>query len=142
MAWHLLLLEDEASVREAFCTTSAGTRVCGADGRRRARPLDCCVHSEPDILIVDLVMPNLSGLDVLARVPADVARSAGHVLTARRRSAPAVEAMRPGAFDFVAKSIDMDDSLTHPAQGDRILTLQRQVQVHMVRMPPGTRWIA
>ena len=68
MAWQLLLVEDEASVREAFALrlTDQGYLVQTAGSGEDA--LTLLRTFEPDILVLDLVMPNLSGLDVLARV--------------------------------------------------------------------------
>ena len=86
--------------------------------------------SEPDMLILDLVMPNLSGLEVLARAKQLLPALPVIVLTARGTVKDAVEAMRLGAFDFVAKSIEMDDLLHTLRRATDYLTLQRQVQLH------------
>ena len=130
MAWHLLLLEDEASVREAFALRlrDQGYMVQTAGSGEEA--LGLLRSFEPDLLVVDLVMPNLSGLDVLARVKQQLPALPVIVLTARGTVKDAVEAMRLGAFDFVAKSIDMDDLLHTLRRATELLTLQRQVQLH------------
>ncbi len=52
------------------------------------------------------------------------------VLTARGTVKDAVEAMRLGAFDFVGKSIDMDDLHLTLRRATDLLTLRRQVQLH------------
>ncbi len=130
MAWQLLLVEDEASVREAFSLRLAaqGYLVQTAGSGEDALTL---LHSfEPDILVLDLVMPHLSGLDVLARVKQTTPELLVIVLTARGTVKDAVEAMRLGAFDFVAKSIDMDDLHHTLRRATDLLTLRRQVQLH------------
>ncbi|EQD54878.1 Signal transduction response regulator, receiver region domain protein, partial [mine drainage metagenome] len=63
----------------------------------------------PDILILDMVMAGMSGLDVLKEVRSQDSEIPVVVLTARGTVKDAVEAMRLGAFDFVTKSIDMDE---------------------------------
>jgi two-component system response regulator AtoC len=130
MAWHLLLLEDEASVREAFALRlrDQGYVVQTAESGEDA--LGLLRSFEPDVLVADLVMPNLSGLEVLARVKQLSPALPVIVLTARGTVKDAVEAMRLGAFDFVAKSIDMDDLLHTLRRATEFLTLQRQVQLH------------
>ena len=130
MAWHLLLLEDEASVREAFALRlrDQGYVVQTAESGEEA--LGLLRSFEPDVLVVDLVMPNFSGLEVLARVKQLSPALPVIVLTARGTVKDAVEAMRLGAFDFVAKSIDMDDLLHTLRRATEFLTLQRQVQLH------------
>lgn len=130
MAWQLLLVEDEASVREAFALrlTAQGYFVQTAGSGEDA--LTLLRSFEPDILVLDLVMPNLSGLDVLARVKHTTPELLVIVLTARGTVKDAVEAMRLGAFDFVAKSIDMDDLHLTLRRATDLLTLRRQVQLH------------
>jgi len=130
MAWQLLLVEDEASVREAFALrlTSQGYLVQTAASGEEA--LTILRSFEPDIIVVDLVMPNLSGLDVLARVKQTAPELLVIVLTARGTVKDAVEAMQFGAFDFVAKSIDMDDLHHALRRATDLLMLRRQVQLH------------
>ena len=129
MAWQILLVEDEPSVREAFVLrlTDHGYLVQAARSGEEA--LSALPTFEPDILVVDLVMPNLSGLDVLARVKQLMPHLPIIVLTARGTVKDAVEAMRLGAFDFVAKSIDMDDLLHALRRATDLLALRRQVQL-------------
>ena len=130
MAWQLLLVEDEATVREAFALrlTDQGYLVQTAGSGEDALVL--LRSFEPDILVLDLVMPHLSGLDVLARVRQTTPEILVIVLTARGTVKDAVEAMRLGAFDFVAKSIDMDDLYHTLHRATDLLSLRRQVQLH------------
>ncbi|ALA59652.1 sigma-54-dependent transcriptional regulator [Nitrospira moscoviensis] len=129
MTWHLLLVEDEESVREAFALrlTDHGYVVQTAGSGEEALAL--LRAFEPDILVLDLVMPNLSGLDVLARVKQTSPNLLVILLTARGTVKDAVEATKLGAFDFVAKSIDMEDLNHALARATEFLTLQRQVRL-------------
>jgi len=124
------LLEDEASVREAFALRLRDHGYVVQTAGSGEEALALLRSFEPDMLVVDLVMPNLSGLDVLARVKHLLPSLPVIVLTARGTVKDAVEAMRLGAFDFVAKSIDMDDLLHTLRRAADYLTLQRQVQLH------------
>lgn len=129
MTWQLLLVEDEASVREAFALrlSAHGYLVQTASSGEEA--LGLLRTSEPDILVLDLVMPNLTGLDVLARVKQTSPNLLVILVTARGTVKDAVEATKLGAFDFVAKSIDMEDLLHALTRARQLLTLQRQVHV-------------
>jgi two-component system, NtrC family, response regulator AtoC len=129
MAWQLLLVEDEASVREAFALRLGdhGYMVQTASSGEEA--LGLLRTTEPDILVLDLVMPNLTGLDVLARVKQTSPNLLVILVTARGTVKDAVEATKLGAFDFVAKSIDMEDLLHALSRATQLLTLQRQVHV-------------
>lgn len=130
MAWQILLVEDEASVREAFALrlSDHGYMVQTADSGEEA--LSLLRTFEPDILVLDLVMPNLSGLDMLARVKRQFPHLLVILLTARGTVKDAVEATKLGAFDFVAKSIDMEDLLHALHRATELLALQRQVHLH------------
>jgi len=128
MTWQLLLVEDEQSVREAFALrlSDQGYQVQTAGSGEEA--LAVLKTFEPDILVLDLVMPNLSGLDVLSRVKPLFPNLLVILLTARGTVKDAVEATKLGAFDFVAKSIDMEDLQHALTRATELLTLQRQVR--------------
>lgn len=129
MTWQLLLVEDETSVREAFALrlSDHGYMVQTASSGEEA--LGLLRTTEPDILVLDLVMPNLTGLDVLTRVKQTSPNLLVILVTARGTVRDAVEATKLGAFDFVAKSIDMEDLLHALTRATQLLTLQRQVHV-------------
>lgn len=129
MTWQLLLVEDEASVREAFALRLADQGYAVQMAGSGEECLTLLKSFEPDILVLDLVMPNLSGLDVLKRVKQTSPNLLVILLTARGTVKDAVEATRLGAFDFVAKSIDMEDLQHALTRATQLLTLQRQVHL-------------
>ena len=130
MAWQILLVEDEESIRVAFALRLTGQGYFVQTAGSGEDALALLGSYEPDILVLDLVMPNLSGLDVLARVKQVMPNLPVIVLTARGTVKDAVEAMRLGAFDFVAKSIDMEDLHHTLRRATDLLALRRQVQLH------------
>ena len=133
MAWSILLVEDQQSVREAYTLhlKDLGYLVhAAASGEEALALLDSVA---PDLMVLDLVMPHMSGLEILARV-----RKAGKdlpviMLTARGTVRDAVEAMRLGAYDFVAKTIDMDDLQLALQRVTEFLSVARQIQVQSTR---------
>ncbi|MDX2252078.1 MAG: sigma-54 dependent transcriptional regulator [Nitrospira sp.] len=129
MTWQVLLVEDEPSVREAFALRLNGQGYAVQTAESGDEALRLLRSFEPDILVLDLVMPNLSGLDVLARVKQAWPQLLVILLTARGTVRDAVEATKLGAFDFVAKSIDMEDLQHALRRATELLTLQRQVHL-------------
>jgi two-component system, NtrC family, response regulator AtoC len=133
MVWTILLVEDQQSVREAYTLhlTNLGYVVHpAASGEEAMALLD---STTPDLMVLDLVMPHMSGLEILAKV-----RQAGKdlpviMLTARGTVRDAVEAMRLGAYDFVAKTIDMEDLQLALKRVTEFLAITRQVQVQSTR---------
>ena len=62
----------------------------------------------PDVILLDLVMPGRSGLELLAELAERGVRAPVIVLTATNTVNAAVEAMKQGAADFVTKPFELD----------------------------------
>jgi two-component system response regulator PilR (NtrC family) len=104
----ILVVDDERSIREllAIVLGREGYEVRLAENGGRAIEL---LEREPiDILISDIKMPDMSGVDVLRaakRVDQDIL---GIMITAFASTETAVEAMRLGACDYLSKPFDID----------------------------------
>jgi two-component system response regulator PilR (NtrC family) len=104
----ILVADDERSMREllAIVLRREGYDVLLAENGREAVAL---IEKEPiDLLISDIKMPDLSGVDVLRaakRVDQDIL---GIMITAFASTETAVEAMRLGACDYLSKPFDID----------------------------------
>ncbi len=109
----ILVIDDEAGLREllGLLFRKYGYLVEGAPSGEEG--LDRYDRWQPDLVITDLNMPGIDGLEVLRQVKARAAKSARDVpvllLTAFGSTATAVEAMREGAFDYVAKPFHNDE---------------------------------
>lgn len=108
--------------------TTSGTRVLIVDddpaSRRlvevRLRPLGCNIATAengeralsairkdpPDLILLDLQMPRMSGLEVLRALRKEGINVPAIVITAHGSIETAVEAMKEGAYDFITKPID------------------------------------
>jgi two-component system, NtrC family, response regulator PilR len=104
----ILVVDDERSMREllAIVLKREGYDVLLADSGRAAVST---LEREPvDILISDIKMPDLSGVEVLRaakRIDQDIL---GIMITAFASTESAVEAMRLGACDYLSKPFDVD----------------------------------
>jgi two-component system response regulator PilR (NtrC family) len=107
-AARILVVDDERSMREllAIVLRREGYEVLLAASGRDAIAI---IEREPlDLLISDIKMPDLSGVDVLRaakRVDQDIL---GIMITAFASTDTAVEAMRLGACDYLSKPFDVD----------------------------------
>jgi len=106
MAQHILIVDDDPVQRRLLETaiTRAGMAVVTAPGGQPA--LDLLTGPRGDqiaLMLLDLVMPDMDGLTVLAKVRASHPELPVIVLTAKGGIDSAVEAMRAGASDFLVK---------------------------------------
>jgi DNA-binding response OmpR family regulator len=105
MAGHVLLIEDEANIAEAirFLLTRDGWQV-EVIGEGLAA-LDRLRGTPPDLVILDLMLPGASGLDILAALRAEKATAALPVLmlTAKGQDRDREAAERAGVSAFMAK---------------------------------------
>ena len=109
----VLLADDHAIVTDGLARilTEAHFDVVGAvrDGQQL---LDAATRLRPDVIITDLSMPGLSGLDALARLRTEHVQSKVIVLTMHHDADLAADAIRGGASGFLLKESAGDELLT------------------------------
>jgi two-component system response regulator PilR (NtrC family) len=108
-ASRILVVDDERSMREllAIVLRREGHEVSlAADGRSAVALLE---RQPIDLLISDIRMPDMSGVDVLRAAKQIDADVVGIMITAFASTETAVEALRMGAYDYVSKPFDIDE---------------------------------
>jgi DNA-binding NtrC family response regulator len=109
-----------------------------------AQALDAVERETPRLMILDLEMPRLSGLEALQRLSQGKQRGRdGYdvpviVMTAHGTIKKAVEAMREGAYDFVTKPIDLDHLIITIQKASEREALKRHYEV--LRTEVGTKY--
>ena len=105
----LLIVDDEASLRDflSIVFEEEGWRVETAASLAAARI--ACAKLEPDLILCDLMLPDGSGIDLLREVKAATPSVAVVMITAHTSTKSAVEALKAGAFDYIAKPFDIDE---------------------------------
>jgi DNA-binding NtrC family response regulator len=103
---HILVADDERNIRTnlVMVLAAAGYQVDEASDGEEA--VNLCRQSHPDIAFVDLHMPKMEGLEVLAHFRTLSPKTAVVIITAYGSAANAVEAMKLGAVDFLEKPFD------------------------------------
>ena len=105
---HILVVDDEVNIRNALVTMleKKGHRVSGAGtGEEALRHLD---ETRLNLVITDLRMPGIGGMEFLRRLKAKWPDTEVVVMTAFGSIDTAVEAMRLGAHDYLTKPIDRE----------------------------------
>ncbi|MFH1981700.1 MAG: response regulator [Pseudomonadota bacterium] len=104
----ILVVDDEQRIRDAcrMILEEAHYEVhIAADGRQGVKEI---TENHYDLILLDLMMPNLSGFDVLAQVKADHPETVVIIITGYATLEHSVEAMKKGAFDFIPKPFTPD----------------------------------
>jgi two-component system response regulator PilR (NtrC family) len=104
----ILVADDEQSMREllAIVLRREGYEVLLADNGRTA--IELLEHEPVDLLISDIKMPDMSGVDVLRAAKKIDQDILGIMITAFASTETAIEAMRLGACDYLSKPFDID----------------------------------
>ncbi|MBM4087989.1 MAG: response regulator transcription factor [Planctomycetes bacterium] len=133
-ARRILTIEDDPAIRRGIvdALTFAGYDVLetghGTDGA------DWAVHREYDLLLLDLVLPGTSGLDILQRVRQVRPTTPVIILTARGDERDRVDGLRKGADDYVVKPFGVKELL---ARVEAVLrrSPERPTDVALVPLP-------
>jgi two-component system KDP operon response regulator KdpE len=114
----VLIVEDDASLNAALAATlkAAGYRPVSA--RSAAEGLRWFAHYAPDLVLLDLGLPDRDGLSVIAEIRAK-GQTPIVVLSARDAPAMKVEALDLGADDYVQKPFGVEELLARIRAGLR-----------------------
>src|SRR5437660_7489161 len=122
----VLVVDDEENIRLVLRTLlkKNGYDVEVADSGEAALPL---VDSfGPDVIITDVRMPKMSGLDLLATLKAKNALATVIVMSAYGSIDLALEAIQAGAYDYVAKPFKPDEVILTLRKAEERETLRRE----------------
>src|SRR5713226_5701587 len=104
---HVLLIEDDTSLAANLCDVLKGdgfkVTVChrGDEGLRRASNDEC------DVVLTDLRLPGLGGLDLVRQLHDTQPRLPVVLMTAHGTMETAIEATKLGAYDYLQKPFEM-----------------------------------
>ena len=105
----ILIVDDELNIREglsAYLEDSGYTALAASSGDEA---LAMIKRAKPDIVLTDLRMPGMDGLELLRRILAEAPGTAVMVLTAYGTVETAVKAMKAGAFHYLTKPVNFDE---------------------------------
>src|SRR5882724_11261846 len=105
----ILVVDDERAIQDslAWCLRTDGHEVQTAEDGEEAMAIMASQHF--DVVISDIIMPGVGGLDLLRRSRALHPRTLVVLITAYATVETAVEALREGACDYVLKPFKLDD---------------------------------
>jgi DNA-binding NtrC family response regulator len=106
---NILIADDEPNIRRVLeaIFTRDGYSVLTAENGKRA--VDLATNNRIDVLISDLIMPDMTGVEVLQKVKEQHPHCAAIIVTAYGTIKSAVEATRYGAYQYLQKPFDNDE---------------------------------
>jgi two-component system, NtrC family, nitrogen regulation response regulator NtrX len=108
MSKHVLIVDDEASIRTSLsgALKDEGYRVTSAASGREA--LELMKSNKPDVVLLDIWMPEMDGLEVLKNVKQDLPELSVIMMSGHGNIETAVRATKLGAFDFIEKPLSLE----------------------------------
>ena len=129
----ILVVDDELGIREGCrrVLTREGHEVAvaatGEEGWERIQ------SGQFDLVLLDVMMPDISGMDLLKRIVAFDPEVVCIIITGYATIELAVQAIKQGAYDFIAKPFDADTLLLAVRQGlERRLLAQEAARLRLV----------
>jgi len=116
----ILVIDDDRLIRQTFKNHlgSEGFEVhLAVDGEEGVRVFN---EVGPDLVILDIHLPGLDGLEVLARIKASDPAAYVIMITAFDDMRTTVEAIKRGAFEYICKPIDYDELLLAIRKAERM----------------------
>jgi DNA-binding NtrC family response regulator len=104
----LLIADDEKNLRQVLHEELSRDGFETREAENGQAALDLLQKNEFDVLILDLNMPGIGGIEVLERIRGMELSTEVIVLTANATVTTAVEAMKLGAYDYLTKPFDLE----------------------------------
>jgi two-component system, NtrC family, response regulator AtoC len=130
MISHILIVDDQESIRHFIAKALAdeGYQVSTASEGKAA--LKVVEKEPPDLVLLDLRLPDMHGLDVLRDIKAVYPELAVIIMTAFGDVDSAVKAMKLGAFDYINKPINLEQLSIIIQKGLESQKLWRELKHH------------
>ncbi len=129
----VLIVDDEQLVLWSIQQEleEAGYRVLAAPTGNEG--LELAVRNEPDVVLLDIMLPDKNGIEILKEMRNLNLSSAVIMLTALSDISHAVESVREGAFDYIPKPFDLEDVKHRILKAIRQRQLETEVQEYRSR---------
>ena len=134
-ALSVLVVDDEALTRDFYGDLLAEHGFQVVTASHGAEALELARRHPVEVVILDIMMPGMSGLEVLERLHARDPDLPVIMLTAHASSRNAIAALKLGAFDFIVKGLDHNLVVLaiHKALRHRRATLHQKREVERLR---------
>lgn len=107
----IMVVDDDQDLRESVAEVLREAGFAVTEASRGEEALEHLAHQNFDLILLDLIMPGLSGLELMGRIREKSPRMPVIMITAFASVDNAVAAMRQGASDYITKPFRIDGLL-------------------------------
>ncbi len=125
----VLIVEDEENERTGLAELVTGWGYRAETAKDGAEGLEKVTSWAPSIVVTDMKMPRMGGLELLEKLATDAQTMAVVVVTAQGTIDSAVQAMRMGAYDYITKPIDTNRLRTILQNASALLGTRAELEV-------------
>jgi two-component system nitrogen regulation response regulator GlnG len=122
----LLVVDDEPAIRHAFRRAFRDSDLTVTEAETAAEAVTAVADRRPDVVVLDVRLPDATGLDTFCRVQAVDARVPVVLVTGHGTTDLAIEAIKAGAFDYLLKPLDLPtlrDLIDRAVRSSRLMTV-------------------
>jgi DNA-binding NtrC family response regulator len=130
----ILLVDDETPFRSALRRLLEKNHIV-IEADTGAKAIQFAQDEEPDLILLDIGLPDASGLDLLPRFKELRPSPTVVMITAYEHVRDVVESIKRGAFDYLVKPVDLDEfeltvqnALEHSGLRNEVMRLRQEVQ--------------
>jgi len=130
----LLVVDDEPSILHVFSRVFDAGEVDLVTASSGGEAMDLISKGQPDAVVLDVLLPDRSGLEVFQEIRSRDAKIPVIFITAGGTSETAIEAMKLGAFDYLSKPLDFGQVRKLVARAFEIRRLMQE-QISLISEP-------
>ncbi|MFQ6083660.1 MAG: sigma-54-dependent transcriptional regulator [Candidatus Aminicenantia bacterium] len=128
MMFKILIIDDEKSIRDIFSLMLKEKGYLVETAEEGEEGINKAQRFIPDIILLDMNLPDISGIDVLSEIKKSLPQTEVIIMTAYGSVKNAVEATKLGAYDYLEKPVDNEELLLIISRALEVKRLTRQVE--------------
>ncbi|HBT78525.1 MAG TPA: Fis family transcriptional regulator [Planctomycetaceae bacterium] len=123
---NILIIDDEQGIRTTLASVLEDERYHAFSAEDAIIGLDILSRQQIDLIFLDVLLPNMGGLEALERIRKDFPQIEIIVISGHANIDMAVRAVKLGAFDFLEKPLSLDKVLTVTRNAIAIQNLRKE----------------
>jgi two-component system KDP operon response regulator KdpE len=126
----VLVVDDEAAMRRGLSVSLTARSYAVDEARNGEEALISFQENQPDLVLLDINMPGISGIEVCRRIRSSDSKAGIVMITVRDTEEDTIQALEAGADDYIRKPFRVGELLA------RLGALTRRARIHDVAETP------